>query len=168
MEFLNEFGIQPTLLIAQIVNFLIILFLLKKFFYKPIIKLLDDRKKKIEESLKNADLIEERLKQTEEKSIQIIEEARRNSQNLISESKKEADRILAQAAIEARKSTEQTILDAQTQLNVQKEQMKKELEGETLTLVVEVVRKVLGRTVSPKEKQVLTSRAASEIGRKIQ
>ena len=168
MEFLNEFGIQPTLLIAQIVNFLIILFLLKKFFYKPIIKLLDDRKKKIEESLKNADFIEERLKQTEEKSIQIIEEARRNSQNLITESKKEADRILAQAAIEARKSTEQTILDAQTQLNVQKEQMKKELEGETLTLVVEVVRKVLGRTVSPKEKQVLTSRAASEIGRKIQ
>ena len=168
MEFLNEFGIQPTLLIAQIVNFLIILFLLKKFFYKPIIKLLDDRKKKIEESLKNADFIEERLKQTEEKSIQIIEEARRNSQNLITESKKEADRILAQAAIEARKSAEQTILDAQTQLNLQKQEMKKELEGETLTLVVEVVRKVLGRTVSPKEKQVLTSRAASEIGRKIQ
>ena len=72
MEFLKEFGIQPTLLIAQIVNFLIILFILKKFFYKPIIKLLDDRKKKIEESLKNAELIEERLKQTEEKSAQII------------------------------------------------------------------------------------------------
>src|SRR3990167_8092514 len=168
MEFLKEFGIQPTLLIAQIVNFLIILFLLKRFFYKPIIKLLDDRKKNIEESLKNTELIEERLQQTEEKSTQIIEEARRNSQNLISKSKKEAYRILAQAAIEARKSAEQTILDAQTQLNLQKQEMKKEIERETLTLVVEVVRKVLGRTVSPKEKQVLTSRAASEIGRKIQ
>ena len=168
MEFLKDFGIQPTLLVAQIVNFLIILFLLKKFFYKPIIKLLDDRKKKIEESLKNAELIEERLQQTEEKSTQIIEESRRNSQNLISESKKEADRILAQAAIEARKSTEQTILDAQTQINLQKVEMKKELEKETLSLVVAVVNKVLGRTVSPKEKQVLTSRAASEITRKIQ
>ena len=168
MEFLNEFGIQPTLLIAQIVNFLIILFLLKKFFYKPIIKLLDDRKKKIEESLKNAELIEERLKQTEEKSAQIIEESRRNSQNLIAESKKEANRILTQAAIEARKSAEQTILDAQTQINLQNQEMKKELEKETLSLVVAVVNKVLGRTVSPKEKQVLTSRAASEITRKIQ
>ena len=167
MEFLKDFGIQPTLLVAQIVNFLLILFLLKKFFYKPIIKLLDDRKKKIEESLKNAELIEERLKQTEEKSAQIIEEARRNSQNLISESKKEADRVLAQAAIEARKSAEQTIADTQTQISLQKVEMKKELEKETLTLVAEVVRKVLGRTVSPKEKQVLTSRAASEIGRKI-
>jgi len=168
MGFLKDFGIQPTLLVAQIVNFLIILFLLKKFFYKPIIKLLDDRKKKIDESLKNAELIEERLKQTEEKSAQIIEEARRNSQNLISESKKEADRILAQAAIEARKSTEQTILDAQTQINLQKVEMKKELEKETLSLVVAVVNKVLGRTVSPKEKQTLTSKAASEIGRQIQ
>ena len=168
MDFLKDFGIQPTLLVAQIVNFLIILFLLKKFFYKPIIKLLDDRKKKIEESLKNAEVIEERLKQTEEKSAQIIEEARRNSQNLITESKKEADRILAQAAIEARKSTEQAILDAQTKISLQKVEMKKELEKETLSLVVAVVNKVLGRTVSPKEKQVLTSRAASEIGRKIQ
>ena len=168
MEFLKDFGIQPTLLIAQIVNFLIILFLLKKFFYKPIIKLLDDRKKKIEESLKNAELIEERLKQTEEKSAQIIEEARRNSQNLITESKKEADRILAQAAIETRKSAEQAILDAQAQITLQKVEMKKELEKETLSLVVAVVNKVLGRTVSPKEKQVLTSRAASEIIRKIQ
>ena len=168
MEFLNEFGIQPTLLIAQIVNFLIILFLLKNFFYKPIIKLLDNRKKKIEESEKNADLIEERLRQTEEKSAQIIEEARRNSQNLITESKKEADRILAQAAIEARKNAEQVILDAQTQLSTQKEQMKKDLEKETLSLVVGVVKKVLARTINPKEKQLLTSRAASEIGRKIQ
>lgn len=168
MEFLNEFGIRPTLLLAQIVNFLIILFLLKRFFYKPIVKLLEDRKKKIEESLKNADLIEERLKQTEEKSAQIIEEARRNSQNLISESKKEGDRILAQAAIEARKNAEHTIIEAQNQLNVQKEQMKKELEKETLTLVVEVVRKVLGRTIKPKERQVLTARAASQIVRRIQ
>src|SRR3990167_3215932 len=121
MDILHNFGIQPTLLFAQIVNFLIILFLLKKFFYKPIVKLLEDRKKKIEESLKNADLIEERLKKTEEKSAQIIEEARRNSQNLISESKKEADRILAQAAIEARKNAEHTIIETQNQLNVQKE-----------------------------------------------
>ena len=168
MGFLKDFGIQPTLLVAQIVNFLLILFLLKKFFYKPIIKLLDDRKKKIEESLKNAEVIEERLKQTEEKSAQIIEEARRNSQNLITESKKEADRILTQAAIEVRKSAEQTILDAQAQISLQKVEMKKELEKETLSLVVAVVNKVLGRTVSPKEKQVLTSRAASEITRKIQ
>src|SRR3989304_5856480 len=109
MEFLKEFGIQPTLLIAQIVNFLIILFLLKKFFYKPIIKLLDDRKKKIEESLKNAEEIEERLKQTEEKSAQIIEEERRNSRNLIAEAKTDHGRAFAFLEIEARKNTEQAI-----------------------------------------------------------
>lgn len=168
MDILDQFGIQPTLLLAQIVNFLIILFLLKKFFYKPIIKLLEDRKRRIEESLKNAEAIEVRLQETEAKSTQIIEEARRNSQELISESKKEADRILAQAAIEARKNAEQTILDAQTQINLQKEAMKKELEGETLSLVVAIVHKVLGRTITYKEKQALTSKAASQLTRQIQ
>ena len=58
MQIFESFGIQPTLLLAQIVNFLIILFLLQKFFYKPIFKMFEDRKKRIEESLKSADLIE--------------------------------------------------------------------------------------------------------------
>ena len=65
MEIIRNFGIQPVLLLAQIVNFLIILYLLQKFFYKPIVKLLEQRKKRIEESLKNADLIEEKLKKTQ-------------------------------------------------------------------------------------------------------
>src|SRR4030043_2475120 len=100
MEIFKSFGIQPALLIAQIVNFLIILILLKKFFYKPITKILEERKKRIEESLKNADLIEERLKKTEEKSAQILDETRKNAQDLIDEAKKESERISAQTQAE--------------------------------------------------------------------
>ena len=73
MEILKNFGIQPTLLLAQIVNFTIILFVLKKFFYKPITKVLEERKRRIEESLKNADEIEAKLQKTAEKTAQILE-----------------------------------------------------------------------------------------------
>src|SRR3989344_8122556 len=103
MEILENFGIQPTLLFSQIVNFTIILFLLKKFLYKPILKVLDDRHKKIEESLKNAALIEENLKKTEDQSKKIVADAQAQAQTLITNAKKETERIAEKAVVDARK-----------------------------------------------------------------
>jgi len=167
MEIFKSFGIQPVLLLAQIVNFLIILFLLKKFFYKPIIKILEDRKKRIAESLQNAQTIEERLKKTEEKSAQILDETRKNAQDLIDETKKEAERISVQAQAENRKTIEQTIAQATKQIESQRLQMQKQLQKETLGLVVKVVKKVLARSLKPKERQDLTTKALSEITKKV-
>lgn len=167
MEIIKNFGIQPVLLLAQIVNFLIILFLLQKFFYKPIAKVLEDRKKRIEESLKNADLIEERLQKTQENSAKIIEEAQRNAQALITDAKKEDERISVQTSLDARKTIEEATEEAKKQIEAQKIQMQKQLERETLFLVVDVVKKVLGRTLNPKERQSLTTKALSEIGKQL-
>ena len=50
---MEKLGIQPILIIAQIVNFVILLLLLKKFLFKPILKVLDERKKKAEEVLQS-------------------------------------------------------------------------------------------------------------------
>ena len=168
MEILNNFGIQPLLLAAQIVNFLIILFLLKKFFYKPIVKALEERKKRIAESLENADLIEENLKKTEEKSAQIIEEARKSAQYLITQANQEAERISQQALDEAKITIEEAKKEAVAQSQIQKRQMQKELEKETISLVAEVVKKVLGRTLSEKERRELQSRDISNISKLIQ
>ena len=163
MEFLHNFGIQPTLLLAQIVNFLIILFLLKKFFYRPIVKALEERKKRIAESLKNADLIDQRVQKTQEESAKIIEEAQKSTQVIISDAKKEAERISAETALEARKTIEEAKIQAQKEIEDQKIQMKKDLEKETLNLVVEVVKKVLGRNLNTNEREKLTSQAVSQI-----
>ena len=167
MEIIRNFGIQPVLLLAQIVNFLIILYLLQKFFYKPIVKLLEQRKKRIEESLKNADLIEEKLKKTQEQSVQILAEAQKNSQALIASAKSESEKIISQATLEARKQLEEIVNASQVQIEAQRIQMQKKLERETLNLVVEVVKKVLSRTLKPKERQDLTTKALSEIERQV-
>ena len=167
MEIIRNFGIQPVLLLAQIVNFLIILYLLQKFFYKPIVKLLEQRKKRIEESLKNADLIEEKLKKTQEQSVQILAEAQKNSQALIASAKGESEKIISQATLEARKQLEEILTQSQVQIEAQRKQMQKQLEKETLNLVVEVVRKALERTLKPKERQDLTTKAVSEIEKQI-
>lgn len=163
MEILHNFGIQPTLLIAQIVNFLIILFVLKKFFYKPIIKVLEDRKKRIEESLANADLIEQRLTETDEKITQILEEARNNAQEIITNARSEAERIMEQAQNESKKTLEETLLAAKEQAETERQAMEKKLEKETLSLVERVVRRLLARNLNQKERHDLTSRSIRDI-----
>ena len=55
MEILENFGLNPMLLIAQIVNFLIVLFILKKFLYKPVLEMLKKRQTTIKDGLKQAE-----------------------------------------------------------------------------------------------------------------
>lgn len=167
MEIFKNFGIQPVLLLAQIVNFLVILFVLKRFFYKPIVKILEDRKKKIEESLKNADLIEQKLAQTEEKSAAILESARKNAEELMADAKAEAQRIASAARAEARASTEETLKKALEQIQLEREKMQKDLEDQTLDLVVATVKKVLGRTLKDSEKKALTAKSILQITKSI-
>src|SRR3989344_8834268 len=167
MEILKNFGIQPTLLLAQIVNFLIILFLLKKFFYKPITKALEDRKKKIEESLANAQMIEEKLQKTEDQSTQILETAKTDAQNIISLAKQEAQRIADETGQEARRTIEQSLTEAKSQIEARKAQMREDLEKETLGLVAEVVKKLLGRTLKDNERRQLTEKTISQITKEL-
>lgn len=167
MEILTNFGVQPKLLLAQIVNFLIIFFLLKKFFYGKITKALDDRKQKIQESLKNAELIDQKLQETEEKTAQILNAARLNSKNIIEEAQKAAQLISAQAQEEARETQEEMLASAKVQIETQRLQMQKDLEKETLTLVIMVVEKVLGKNLKKPQQQQLTKQAIAEITKQI-
>lgn len=168
MEVFKSFGIQPVLLLAQIVNFLIILVLLRKFFYAPITKALEDRKKRIAESLQEANLIEEKLKKTNEDTTKILEEAQNNAQILITEAKNEAEKITERATVEGRKIIEDALAEAKLQIEAERQKMQKQLEQETLALVIEVVKKVLGRNLKGKEKQDLTRSAVSQITKQIQ
>lgn len=168
MEILTNFGVQPTLLIGQVVNFLIILFLLKKFFYGKILDALEERKKKIEESLKNADTIELRLQETEEKSAKIIEESQSQAQKIITEAKTQAAEIVTQAAQDAQKTIQEATLAAQNQIEAQREKMKDELMEDTLTLVAQVTKKVLSRNLKAAEKQNITKKLIAEVAKEVQ
>lgn len=167
MDILDQFDIQPVLLLAQIVNFLIILVVLKKFFYKPIVKMLDDRKNKITESLKNADQISEKLQKTEEKTAEILEKARTQAQEIISEAKTESQRIFDEATKESKEAGEQILARTRLEIAKEKEAMKQEIEKDTMILVTGVVQKVLGKTLKPAEKQNLTQKAINEMSKSV-
>lgn len=89
-ELIHKLGIDGKLLVAQAVNFLILLWLLKKFLYRPILELLRNRRAVIEESARNADRIAEELWHIEQRKAAELEQAKRQADALIQEAKRAA------------------------------------------------------------------------------
>jgi len=92
MEILNNFGFEPVFFTAQIINFLILFVVFKKFLYKPILKVLKDREHAIAKSLEDAE----------------------NAKKTLEDSEVQKDKIIAKAALEAEKIIKETRLNAQS------------------------------------------------------
>ncbi len=163
MEILNQFGVQPILLAAQVVNFLILLFILKRFLYKPILNVLAERKKRIEDSLKNAGDIELKLEQTNEKIDQMLIKASEEGQKILDESQKSAlqlkDEILQKAAQEA-----QTVIKkAEESVRLEREKMMSEAKEEVMNLVVEVFRRLTGKVLSKEDQRKIIEKGVRNL-----
>lgn len=128
MELIKNFGVDPMFLGAQIVNFLIVLFLLKRFLYKPLLEMLKQREDTIKEGIKKAQEAQLLLEKTKEEEKKIIQKAQLEAKNLLENvkahslsvakgleesSKKNAERILAEAKaqieLETKKAEERLI-----------------------------------------------------------
>ncbi|MBI3103637.1 F0F1 ATP synthase subunit B [Candidatus Daviesbacteria bacterium] len=155
MEILNQFGINPILLAAQVVNFLILLFILKKFLYGPILKILENRKKTIEQSLKNAEEIELQLQKTKEQSEKIIADTLKEAQKILDQTKE----VAAQMIADTNKDAEQILLQAQEDgkkiIELQKVQMMEQLKGNLSGIVELGLEKVWGRKINAEQKKVI-------------
>ncbi|PIR66916.1 MAG: ATP synthase F0 subunit B [Parcubacteria group bacterium CG10_big_fil_rev_8_21_14_0_10_36_14] len=140
---LDKLGVDWKLLLAQAINFLILLAILYKFLYKPVLKTLHDREEKIDNSLKQAERIEENLFKSEAEKAKIIAEARNEAGRIIAEGKdtsdKMRDELVNTAKIEATNALEQ----GKKQLAIEKEQMFKELKGEVADMVTVATEKIL-------------------------
>jgi F-type H+-transporting ATPase subunit b len=130
---MEQLGIQTSLLLAQIVNFAIIAFILTKLLFKPILTMIEKRKKEIQQGLE----LSEKMKLEEEKikikQEQIMEKARADARALLDQTKKEAavaeKQIIAEAHEEAaviseKAKKESERLGEEMRKNVQKEAIK--------------------------------------------
>ncbi len=163
MEILNQFGINPILLAAQVVNFLILLFILKKFLYKPILKVLDERKQKIEDSLRNAEKIEERLAQTNKEMEKILANALDEGRKIINESKELGNQIIE----EAKKTSEEIITrateDAVKLVEREKQVLMQEVRQNLGSLVALVFEKITGKQINKEDQKRIIDKEVKNI-----
>lgn len=142
MEALTALGINGKLLIAQIVNFLILLFILKRFLYRPIVEMLQNRKKTIAKSLEDAKIIERKLSETDTEAREKLAKAVNEAQRIIDEAKKQAasesQTTLEKAAEQAKKTVDNAKSAAENEGKIAYDKARKNL-AELVTLTAEKV-----------------------------
>jgi F-type H+-transporting ATPase subunit b len=143
-ELVKTFHIDWKLVVAQLVNFGIVLFVLYKFAYGPILKTLNERTKKIDKGLKDAEEASKKMVEMGEKEKEVLVEARKAAQDILAKSEEQAKRNKDEIMLEAKAQAEKAIKDAQKKIEDEKNKMMAEVKGEIAGLVIRATEKLIG------------------------
>lgn len=158
MEIVKNFGVNPILLAAQIINFLIVFFVLKKFLYKPVMELLNKRQATIKEGMKQAEEARIKLEKVVIEEKNILRNAQLHAKKIIEDSKVEAIEITKKVNDNTKKQTEKMLKDAKDQIVRESLEAEKRLAVNTSKLAASFLQKALSEFFSAKEqKEVLTN-----------
>jgi|SRR3989344_3099200 len=163
MEILNQFGINPLLLLAQVVNFFVLLFILKKFLFGPILKVLEERKKIVAQSLENAEEIERKLLETEEEKEKVLAKTAAEVQKLMDDTKKEIEVMKEEGRVQAEVLAAQIIKKGQENAQDEMEKMRQEVMSHMAEIVAAGMEKVAGKSFSIKDKKELIEREVKNL-----
>jgi F-type H+-transporting ATPase subunit b len=167
MEIIQKFGLEVKLFFFQIINFLIIVFILKKFLFAPLKKILDGRKRKIEQSLQDAENAKIILKNASEDKESILVKAKSSADMLMATVKASIKETKEKAIIETKHRSEQIINDAKQKAATEFENMNKKIGKMSVDISGKIMSKVLSDLFTENEKQKLMSRALEKIDEKI-
>jgi F-type H+-transporting ATPase subunit b len=142
-ELLHSLGIEWPILIAQIANFAILLFILQRFVYKPVMRLLDERKEGAREALEREEKAAGKLAAADAEKEKILANARAESQKIIDEAKKDGETVKGKLVAAAKEEIAKMKSDSDKQLKDERARLVSEVKGEIGTLIVDTIEKSL-------------------------
>jgi F-type H+-transporting ATPase subunit b len=141
------------LIFLTLIAFVITLWILGKFAWKPIMKSLDDREKNINDSIQSAENVRKEMSELKSENEALLAQAREERGQMLREAKETRDKIILEAKEQARLETSKIIADAQNVINQQKMAAITDLKNQVGNLVLEVSEKVIRRELSNKTEQ---------------
>ncbi|MBI2616978.1 F0F1 ATP synthase subunit B [Candidatus Gottesmanbacteria bacterium] len=160
---MENLGIQPVQLLTQAINFLIMLFVLQKLLYKPIMKALEERRKKIEEGLNYTEKVKLELEKVEKKKGELLDEAKKEVRSIIEEGKisgkKVADEIIAKASGEAKEIVEKGKRDVE----IERKEMETHLQKQMVEIAVEVAGRALSDVLSSTDQKMIIDKKLKKV-----
>ena len=148
---------------AQLVNFVLLVIILGKFAYKPVIELLDKRRKKIEDGLAFAEKSKAELASIEVTKAQELKKAELRSVEIIKEAEVTGDKLAAQLALEGEADKQAIVQAGRQQLQQEKARLEKNFFAEATMLVGGALVKVLGKKNFDDEERSLIEAALKEV-----
>lgn len=137
------FGIDWKLLLIQMINFGILLALLTKFLYRPLMNIIDERQKKIAEGVRSAEAADQRLAAAKEEGDSIVGDAAKQAEGLVASARMRADAVGNDMMKDAQAKAEAVVADAKARADEAKRQVMIESEREITRAAMLAAEKIM-------------------------
>jgi F-type H+-transporting ATPase subunit b len=155
-------GLNLPQLIAQVVNFFVLLFILRLVAYKPILKMLDERKQRIAEGLNAAEIARAEAA-TAQANIQAqLDTARKEGQEIVANAQNIATRIQADAREQSQKDREAALERARVEIQQERDRAIASLRGEFADITVSAAEKVINQSLDRQAHQRVIDETLAE------
>lgn len=158
-------GFNIQAFIIQIITFILVFIILKKFAFDKIIAMLDERHKVIDEGVRHGQQMQKEREHFEKETAKIAREARHQADEIISDAQKESRDIIREAEKAAHKKSEIMLADTELRINEEVAQAKRKLEKDVANLVSEATEAVVEEKIDAEKDSELINKAIKK-GRK--
>ena len=159
----ETFGFNLWMFLSQVVSFGIVALLLRKYAYKPILGVLEQRRQQIAEAQLNSEKIKQQLAEAEQRYQEILGKANGQAQKMIDEARESASHVAVRKEQEAVAAAEQIVAKAHEAAALEHERTMTQLRREVGRLVVDTTAKVTGKVLNSDDQRRLQEEAARQI-----
>jgi len=159
---ITDIGINLPVLIAQTVNFVVLLIILRLVLYKPVLRMLDERRERIREGLSAAERGREQAEQANREAQAQIDAARREGQQIVAQAQQVAQRLQEDARQQAQRQGEAMLERARSEIQLERDAAIAELRREFADLTIAAAEKVIGQSLDRAAHQRLIEQALAE------
>lgn len=156
-------GVDLKALILQIITFVIVFALLKKFALDKIVKVLDERRETIDKGVTLGREMEAEKEQLEQKVQIKLREARKEADKILADAHQEAGEMLKEAEATASRKADNIVAEAHARIEDETKKARRQLEHEVLDLVADATEVIIEQKLDPKKDQALITKALSEV-----
>ena len=152
-------GFSLSAFVIQLITFILVFVVLKRFAFKPIGNMLEKRRQTIEDGVKLGEEMEKRMKKLEDEADVVIREARHDADRIINNAHKESREVLRDAEKAAKAKADAVLAEAHLQIDEDADQARRKLEKDIVGLVSEATEAVVHEKVDSKKDSEIVERA---------
>jgi F-type H+-transporting ATPase subunit b len=162
-QIFTNFGVDWHKFLSQVILFLVVYWVLSKYAFGPVLKMLQERRRRIEEGQHNAEKIKRQLAEAELRYQEVLRKANEEATKLLEEARASSDAISQKQLQQAIKDAEGIIAKAQDTIAQERNKMVSEVKKEMVDLVVKTTSKVVGKVITPEDQKRLSEDTVKQL-----
>lgn len=159
---MDKIGVNPINLLTQVFNFTILVVLLTKLVYKPVLEALEKRRKKIEEGLALTEKLTQEKEDLERQKTKIIAEAGKEAKAIIDKARSQGKKVEQEVIVEARVAASEIIERGKKDVEIRMKEMEEQLVKETIDMAALLTQKLIGDVLDREKQQAMLKKKVAE------